>query len=534
MSDPLSVAGSAVGIISLGIQVSQGLYNYINSVRGRDKDLDTASTQVSHLLRTYQALSDLIPKIQSLPDPDTEVIETLRQCLQESERGVEELRVLLESLQNVVASDLKGKMKNTGRLLGFGLRREDLTQMQDNVLRLTETTELALQVINTNLGISHTQELAKLGESMDSQFTATHQRLQHLELKTEECGMHLRSTESIVETTSDTVITAVRSAKQETSADMQAMFEALTSLIITQHEQSQSQLADIETHQRKLSQTGARLLQKPAALRDLCDTAGYDHSELVGRLQFEQQGPMSSLCTCDLRQRETRTSAERKIFLGVIVYNQQHESFKHSAKCVFHKTQKRQDYGARFRVSFHHTLSFLVDLSLSSTSGAGGCSIAPQFRYKQMVQRSPASDLIRSLFRTFRPHSASNEIEDCDKHFALTERKLLRLFQDGKVSPCDMNSRGTLLHEAVLFGVISIDKALQMDLLSKVVKTLIRVGVPCGEPDNMGRNALSIFTSMLRYKRLNRGRDLEKARTIAADIAQSHDSLPFFNPTRSD
>lgn len=212
---------------------------------------------------------------------------------------------------------------------------------------------------------------------------------------------------------------------------------------------------------------------------------------------------MSSLCTCDLRQRETRTSAERKIFLGVIVYNQQHESFKHSAKCVFHKTQKRQDYGARFRVSFHHTLSFLVDLSLSSTSGAGGCSIAPQFRYKQMVQRSPASDLIRSLFRTFRPHSASNEIEDCDKHFALTERKLLRLFQDGKVSPCDMNSRGTLLHvglllackahwlihlqEAVLFGVISIDKALQMDLLSKVVKTLIRVGVPCGEPDNMGR-----------------------------------------------
>lgn len=149
MSDPLSVAGSAVGIISLGIQVSQGVYNYISSMRGRDKDIDTASTQVSHLLRTFQALSDLIPKIQSLPDSDTEAIQTLRQCLQESERGVEELRVLLESLQNVVASDLKGKIKNTGRLLSFGLRREGLTQIQDKVLRLTETTELALQVINT-------------------------------------------------------------------------------------------------------------------------------------------------------------------------------------------------------------------------------------------------------------------------------------------------------------------------------------------------------------------------------------------------
>lgn len=261
MSDPLSVAGSAVGIISLGIQVSQGLYNYISSVRGRYKDLDTASTQVSHLLRTFQTLSDLIPKIHSLPDPDTQAIQTLRQCLQESERGVGELGVLLQSLQDVVASDLKGKMKNTGRLLGFGLRREDLTQMQDKVLRLTETTELALQVINTwvylrhqhrrllkrcrNMGISHTQELAKLGESMDSQFAATHQRLQHLDLKTEECVKELRSTASIVETTSDTVITAVRSAKEETSADMEAMFEVLTSLIITQHEQSQSQLTDI-------------------------------------------------------------------------------------------------------------------------------------------------------------------------------------------------------------------------------------------------------------------------------------------------
>ncbi|KAH6988191.1 hypothetical protein BKA56DRAFT_728926 [Ilyonectria sp. MPI-CAGE-AT-0026] len=333
------------------------------------------------------------------------------------------------------------------------------------------------------------------------------------------------------------VITAVRSAKQETSADMQAMFETLTSLMITQHEQSQSQLADIETHQRKLFQTGARLLQKPAALRDLCDTAGYDHSGQLRTSQFGQQGPMSSLCTCDLRQRETRNSAERRLFLGVTVYNQQYESFKHSAKCVFYKTQKRQDYGARFRVSFHHTLSFFVDLSLSYTNGAGGCSIGPHFRYKQMVQRSPASDLIRDFFKTLWSNSASDEIEDWDEYFALTERELLRLFQDGKVSPCDMSSSGTLLHVTVICGVILFNKKrilLQMDLLSKFVKTLIRVGVPCGEPGIVGRNVLSMFMFMLRLQPPNRGRALEKARTIAADIAQSHNFSTFFNSTHSD
>lgn len=161
---------------------------------------------------------------------------------------------------------------------------------------------------------------------------------------------------------------------------------------------------------------------------------------------------MSSLCTCDLRHRETRTFTERELFLGVIVYNQRSELFKHSANCVFYKPQNRQDYGARFRVSFHQTLSFLGDLSLPYTSGAGGCSIGPQFRYKQMVQWSLVTDVIYCFFPTMWPNSGSNEVEDWDKLFALTERKLLKLFQDGKASPCDMSSRGTLLHVGLLLA----------------------------------------------------------------------------------
>lgn len=192
--------------------------------------------------------------------------------------------------------------------------------------------------------------------------------------------------------------------------------------------------------------------------------------------------------------------------LGVIVYHQKYESFKHSANCVFYKTQKRQDYGARFRGSFHHTLSFLVDLSLSYTSGAGSCSIGPQFRCKQMVEGGPASELIISFFVTSLSNSASGEIEDWDKHFALTERKLLRLFQDGKCSPSDMNARGTLLsvglllackahrlihlQEVLLFASLPLHReciTVKVDMVSKFVKTLIRMGVPCGEPGDTGR-----------------------------------------------
>lgn len=141
-----------------------------------------------------------------------------------------------------------------------------------------------------------------------------------------------------------------------------------------------------------------------------------------------------------------------------------------------------------------------MDLSLSYTSGAGGCSIGPQLRYMQMVQGSPVTDLINSFFKTLESNPTSNEIQDWDKLFVLTERKLLKLFQDGKASPCDMSSEGTFLHvglrlaykacwlihlqETVVIGTrwpVLEMTSLRMDMISRFVKTLIRAGVPCGE-----------------------------------------------------
>lgn len=149
MADPLSIAGSAVGIISLGIQVFQGLYDYIGSVQSRDKDLATASEHIKNLIGIFQALNDLVAKFQQLPNPNSKAIHSLQKCVQDSKQGIEELRVLLESLQNAPANNMKAKLKNAGKLLAFGVRREDLLRMQDKVLALTTTSDFALQVINS-------------------------------------------------------------------------------------------------------------------------------------------------------------------------------------------------------------------------------------------------------------------------------------------------------------------------------------------------------------------------------------------------
>lgn len=50
MSDPISVAGSALGVVSVGIQVCQGLLSYYNAWR-------SYNSQISHCYNTIEGLN---------------------------------------------------------------------------------------------------------------------------------------------------------------------------------------------------------------------------------------------------------------------------------------------------------------------------------------------------------------------------------------------------------------------------------------------------------------------------------------------
>ncbi|KAK1654620.1 hypothetical protein BDP81DRAFT_86005 [Colletotrichum phormii] len=58
MADPLSIAGSAVGIISLGIQVAQSLYQFYSTAKGQHSD-------VARTLRKLQDLQSLLERLDT-------------------------------------------------------------------------------------------------------------------------------------------------------------------------------------------------------------------------------------------------------------------------------------------------------------------------------------------------------------------------------------------------------------------------------------------------------------------------------------
>lgn len=141
------VAGVAVGVISLGIQVCQGLYTYVDSVRARTRELDAASRQLKNVTLILGNLGNLIPRVEALPNPNADTINTLKQCMRDSENSISLLQNILTSLDKPHTQDAKGKAKDIGQRLAFGLRRSELTAMQEHVATLASTTAFALQII---------------------------------------------------------------------------------------------------------------------------------------------------------------------------------------------------------------------------------------------------------------------------------------------------------------------------------------------------------------------------------------------------
>ena len=68
MADPLSITGVAVGLVSLGLEVCQGLTEYYESWKTHDDDIRRALEKIDSLSSTLRALEGILnqPDVSSL------------------------------------------------------------------------------------------------------------------------------------------------------------------------------------------------------------------------------------------------------------------------------------------------------------------------------------------------------------------------------------------------------------------------------------------------------------------------------------
>ncbi|KAI9747499.1 MAG: hypothetical protein M1835_002063, partial [Candelina submexicana] len=66
MVDPFSVAGSAAGIVSLGLQVCGGLITYCRAWRSHDKDVEETLEKLTELHFTLKHVADILSIVEDL------------------------------------------------------------------------------------------------------------------------------------------------------------------------------------------------------------------------------------------------------------------------------------------------------------------------------------------------------------------------------------------------------------------------------------------------------------------------------------
>ena len=92
MADPTSAAGFAVGVISLGIQVSQGLVSYYADWKSRDDDIDRILDKLRGLGKTLENLKQEILKLQ---DSNAKEVEDVNKKILSCDAGIHRLQTVL-------------------------------------------------------------------------------------------------------------------------------------------------------------------------------------------------------------------------------------------------------------------------------------------------------------------------------------------------------------------------------------------------------------------------------------------------------
>ena len=140
----LGVAGSAVGIISLGIQVCQGLTQYYGSWKEAPKDVVQMRKSVQNLEETLKVLKVTIKDKGVATQAETGVQNSIDACTV----SINELQDKLIGVQKVKGSGIWSKVNEQGCRLLYPFRKSTLLKLKGIVAEIRENLSLAVDVLH--------------------------------------------------------------------------------------------------------------------------------------------------------------------------------------------------------------------------------------------------------------------------------------------------------------------------------------------------------------------------------------------------
>ena len=146
----MDVAGSAVGIASLGIQICQGLLSYYDSWKDYKTDIS----------RTYECIEDLCRTLTLIQESvrhaglDQARVTRVKTCLDSCVDGLNKLQKKLQKLQtHTIPTGLRQRAWAEVQRSFYPFRQSTLVKLKEIVIDLRERLSLALQELQLDISI---------------------------------------------------------------------------------------------------------------------------------------------------------------------------------------------------------------------------------------------------------------------------------------------------------------------------------------------------------------------------------------------
>ena len=144
MGDPFSVAGSAVGVISLAITTCQGVISYYNSWDIQDQSISDAKEKTERLRSSLSALEAVLPKISS----SSAIAAEVEKCMLSCREGTARLQKFLgKCRENAAPLNFRDRLQNCRQRALFPFRQSSLDSLKEIVRDFEDNLGTALQVL---------------------------------------------------------------------------------------------------------------------------------------------------------------------------------------------------------------------------------------------------------------------------------------------------------------------------------------------------------------------------------------------------
>lgn len=139
MSDPISVTGTAVGVVSLGLQVCGEIVSYCQAWRGFDKDIQTFSQKADGLRIPLQALRGLLANFQAI---DVATSRDIEEKLQQIEQMIKRLKGAIDQFSSKGSGDTAA-IRAQFKKATYPFRKDGLRDMTSDL----DSLQLSLHTI---------------------------------------------------------------------------------------------------------------------------------------------------------------------------------------------------------------------------------------------------------------------------------------------------------------------------------------------------------------------------------------------------